>query len=211
MTDYQTIWRQEPLVMQRMLWPHVTFYDRQVEIIHSVRDNLETYVPAGNQLGKDFVAGFIILWFFISHLRVVPKGQEQFHRVRVVTTSVKDDHLDVLWGEIGGYIASSKIPLSAKQGGPLVINAHEIRHISEMALTGGNAGSYVKGQVSAKGEGMQGHHGRDTLLVVDEASGVDGEVFKMASTWAKRKLVIGNPHPCNNQFFQAVEAGDILA
>lgn len=191
--------------MQHALWPQIHFYDKQVEIIHSVRDNLNTYVVAGNMLGKDFVSGFIALWYFLTHYR----SDKSRNWVRVLTTSVKDEHLDVLWGEIARFVASSVIPLSHKQGGPLVLNSHEIRHVDELQLTGGNAGSYLKGQVSGKGEGFQGHHAEHTLLIVDEASGVEDIVYDMSSTWAKRILMISNPNPCANFFFRGVKQGDI--
>lgn len=41
----------DPLKFAKALWPKVTFYDKQREIIYSVRDNDETFVPAGNMLG----------------------------------------------------------------------------------------------------------------------------------------------------------------
>jgi hypothetical protein len=41
----------DPLVLASVLWPHVTFYKQQREILYSVRDNHETFVVAGNMLG----------------------------------------------------------------------------------------------------------------------------------------------------------------
>jgi hypothetical protein len=49
--------RDKPLKLAAVLWPHVTFYREQKAIIESVWANDETFVPAGNKLGKDFVAG----------------------------------------------------------------------------------------------------------------------------------------------------------
>lgn len=76
--------------------------------------------------------------------------------------------------------------------------------------------SYCLGRVAAKGEGMLGHHIADTgdgiprtLFVADEASGVDDISYTRADTWAKRKLVIGNPWPCSNFFYKGVKQGSI--
>lgn len=208
-TPLQEMYWNEPLKLQQALWPQYSFYGKQIEIIESVRDNAETYVPAGNMLGKDFVSAFIVLWFFLT------RYQQDKNRnwCRIITTSVKDEHLGVLWGEIGRFISSSKYPLSHRAGGPLAVNHQEIRSAHDLILTGGNAGSYVKGMVSAKDkmEGMQGHHAEFTLLVVDEASGVADEAYNMASTWAKRMLIIGNPHQCANFFYRGVKAGDLIA
>ena len=128
--------------------------------------------------------------------------------VRVITTSVKDDHLRVLWGEIGRFIDTAAHPLSVMRGGPWIINHREIRKIvkGEMCKI-----SYLKGMVSLKGEGMAGHHATNTLFIGDEASGIDDLAYTQADTWAKRKLLFGNPNPCNNFFYQGVEGGDVLA
>lgn len=154
-----------------------------------------------------------MLWFFLCYYSDADEyGTYDRSRtwVRVITTSVKDDHLDVLWSEIAKFVAMSKIPLTHNLGGPLVLTSHEIRHVSEIREMGGNAGNYLKGRVSAKGEGMQGHHAEHTLFVCDEASGCDDTVYEMAATWFKRALIIGNPHPCQNFFFRGVEGGDLL-
>lgn len=188
---------QDPMKFKALCWPDVTFFREQRMIIRSVVENQETYVPAGNKLGKDFVAGFIALWDFIAH-----------PVVRVITTSVKDDHLRVLWGEIGRYILSSRVALLADRGGCLVVNHRDIRKV----LNGERCPiSYLRGMVSERGEGLSGHHAPHTLLIVDEASGVDDAVYAAGQGWMKRLLVIGNPNPCSNFFFRGVEAGDKAA
>jgi hypothetical protein len=35
--------------------------------------------------------------------------------------------------------------------------------------------------------------------------------YKAADTWARRKLVIGNPYPCTNFFRTGVKGGDLYA
>lgn len=187
----------DPRVFQRELWPDVTFYKKQWEVIYSVEENDETFVPAGNMLGKDFVAGFIALKAFLTH-----------KEARVITTSVKDDHLRVLWGEIGRFIQTCKYPLDRVKGGPLIVNHRDVRKIvngEECKI------SYMRGMVSEKGEGMAGHHAAYTLFIGDEASGIDDLVYTQADTWSKRKLLIGNPNPCNNFFRKGVKDGDLIA
>jgi hypothetical protein len=187
----------DPVAFKNQLWPEVTFYDKQWEVIFSVEQNDETLVPAGNQLGKDFVAGFIVLRFFLVH-----------HPVRVVTTSVKDDHLRVLWGEIGRFVNTCRVPLRVERGGPLVVNHRELRKV-----VGGVRCpiSYAIGMVSENPEGLAGHHAPNTLLVLDEASGVQQKAYDQGRTWAKRVLAISNCNPCDNFFREGVEAGDLLA
>lgn len=193
----------DPLKFAKLCWPDVKFYREQQEIIYSVRDNYETIVPAGNELGKDFVSAFIVLWFFCSR-----------HPVRIVTTSTDENQLNaVLWGEMNRFIdtAATRLPIHVKH--------------QELRLRLGRRlckFSYVLGRVAKRGEGMLGHHANvtqccnyqipaddtpRTLFLVDEASGVDDENYDKATSWAKRILVIGNPFPCANFFYRGVKEG----
>ena len=126
----------DPVEYQVKCWPHVHLYNKQREILYSVMENEETFVPAGNALGKDFVAALCALWFFCTR-----------RPARVVTTSVKYDQLnDVLWGEIRNFIHTSVIQL------PIQYNHLHIRQIR-------NNGTFVdlaelRGQTVSKGEAI---------------------------------------------------------
>lgn len=187
------------MLFQKLCWPDLTLYDRQVEILYSLRDNDETIVPAGNALGKDFVTAFAVLWYFCSRTPC-----------RIVTSSVDQPQLKgVLWGEIRRFVTTSKYPL------PIQMNDLLIRQMINGQV---EPRSYLIGRVTAKGEGLLGHHIERmndglprTLAVFDEASGIDQASYEATDTWAHRKLVIGNPYPCANFFFKGVKAGDLLA
>ena len=187
----------DPVKFGELCWPEMVLYDRQREILYSVRDNDETYVTAGNMLGKDFIAGFLVLWYFIAH-----------REARIVTTSVDEKHLNVLWGEIDRFIRTSKYPLTHDKGGPLVYNHHEIRKFRHGQL---DKYQYIIGRVAARDEGLTGHHAESALLACDEVSGVDDAVYSAGQGWMNRLLVIGNPNPCENFFKRGVKAGDLLA
>tara|TARA_R110002020_G_scaffold376130_3_gene587286 strand:+ start:10445 stop:12025 length:1581 start_codon:yes stop_codon:yes gene_type:complete len=188
----------DPVGFVKVMWPDVVLYDKQAEIMESVRDNDDTIVIAGNQLGKDFISGLISLWFFCSR-----------RPARVVTSSVKFDQLnDVLWGEIRNFISTAARPL------PIHYNHMKIRQVY-------NDGRYVDkselvGQVVSTEEGLLGRHlalGPDglptTLVIFDECSGVEDGVWEKCSTWAKRRLAIGNAFDCENFFREAYKKGDI--
>lgn len=194
----------DPLLLKELFWPEVRFYDKQIEIIESVHYNDETVVVAANKAGKDFVAGYIALRTFI----VYPE-------VRVITTSVKDDHLRVLWGEIGRYLQDSRIPLVRNKDNPtglLQVNHRDIRKFRKTPRGEElDPISYLRGMVSEKGEGLAGHHAKMTLLIIDEASGIDDTVYNQGGTWAKRIFAFGNALPCENFFRRAVKDGDVEA
>ena len=192
--------------LQQILWPDICFYDKQALVIESSFTCPETYVVAGNQLGKDFVAAFIALAAFLICLS---RGLS----CRIVTTSVAEHHLRVLWGEISRFITTARRPLlydSVKApAGILVLNYQEVRRTEERAAK--NPLNYLVGRVSQKGEGLAGHHAEFTMFVGDEASGLDDAAYKAAQGWAKHMLIIGNPNPTRNFFYRAVTAGDLLA
>lgn len=188
----------DPVKMVELCWPNIRLYDKQKEILYSVRDNDETFVPAGNGLGKDFISAVVVLWFFSSR-----------RPCKIVTTSVQASQLnDVLWGEIRRLFDSSAVEL------PLRYNHFKIRQVRGDGTLVGNA--ELVGQVITQGESLLGRHlargpNREprTLAVFDEASGIDSAVYESTDTWAHRKLVIGNPYPCSNFFYHGVKAGDL--
>lgn len=200
----------DPLALFNLLWRSAFprgLYNKQIEIVYSVRDNEETFVPAGNMLGKDFISAFIVLWFFLSAMKF---GKT----CRIITTSVSDQHMKVLWGEIGRFVTLSNPRLDHATMGderPLVFLHREIRRASLKGLPACEI-SYIRGMVAEKGEGMAGHHADYTLVVGDEASGIDDINYTQSGTWAKRGLWIGNCNSTpvrNNFFFKAVQGGDI--
>lgn len=197
----------DPLSFRDKCWPWVEFYPQQIEIIYSVLDNHTTVVPAGNQLGKDFVSAFICLWIFMA-----------FEEVRVLTTSVKDEHLNVLWGEITKFINTSRIPLveipkvEKTKGAPWRMVHHKITKNAEDPF--GKGKSYILGTVADDSQSLAGHHvtadennqwSAISLYVQDEASSMNPNHFDAAQGWAKRNLMIGNTEHCSgNQFVRAV-------
>jgi hypothetical protein len=207
-SPYNFTFIKDPITLQRAVWPGVRFYDVQERIIRSVWENTETVVPAANKVGKDFVAGFIALAYFLLH-----------REVRVLTTSVKGDHLRVLWGEINRFVQSASfngrpLPLDVEAGGILRLMHQDIRKLTRpFALRQECKISYLLGQVSERGEGLAGHHAEHTLLIIDEASGVDDTVYSQGKTWAKKVLMFGNPHQDHGQnfFYRAVKQGDRVA
>lgn len=229
---------QRILAFGRRYWPAQRFFGPDVEaglpgqtcMIESVALAKETVVVAANQVGKDYTAAFVSLSFFLmpqlyfpeSYVLGIERSREQHfqrtgerlpdhlvHTVRVMTTSVKDDHLDNLWGEIGRLVTTSKVPLLAPRG-PLLKTSHEIRLARETVETGSDPLNYLKGRVAKQGESMAGWHAAYTLFVADEASGLWDEVYQHAQGCAKKMLFFGNPWP--SPFFEGlVKTGDIAA
>ena len=191
----------DPLKFKAQFWPNVKFYKEQQQVCYSVLNNKETYVPAGNKLGKDFVAGYIALWFFLTT-----------RPCRIVTSSAKDDHLRVLWGEIKTFISTCAKNLDHRYGGPLLINHREIKWVNPDGSICDK--SYLKGMVASADTlaSMQGHHIAEigdeiprTLFIGDECSNLPNEYKPMVDSWAHRHLYIGNTWECMNFWKWAIK------
>lgn len=209
----------DPVKFCSVLWPDTRFWGKQVDILYALTESTEVYVTAGNKLGKDFIGGYYNLTFFmIPQLyfpaeyvlqvdRQTPRHWQPYmrHRRRVVTTSVKDEHMDVLWGEVGQFYRTCAVDLEPY----FKMTHHELRYLEEVEAK--NPANYLKGQVSATGEGLAGHHAAYTSATGDEASGLDDIVQSQCVTWAKRNLWISNPLPTTNFFRANVKKGDLPA
>lgn len=216
----KVIQRPHPLTFAKRYWPDTTFYREQRQAIVGIKEDVETVIVSANKMGKDFGAAYIALSFFLCPQMYFPdhyvayvesqrRGRPDLlvHTRRVVTTSIKEDHLRVLWAEIGRFLQTSDVPLIDRDGGPLVVNDKEIRFREEMHAK--NPINYLIGKVSEKGEGMAGHHAAYTLAVGDEASGLDDQVYVFMQGWAKRFLFFGNPHETQNFWRKMVDGGDV--
>lgn len=190
----------DPVKMLSLCWPDVRIYSKQRDILYSVRDNDETIVVAGNMLGKDFITGYIAIWWLCSR-----------SPARVITSSSGQTQLEsVLWGEMRRFIQTSKYPLPIDYTHLLIRQKKKDGSVDPR--------SYLKGIVTNTVENLQGHHlergpnGEPRALgIFDEASSIEDNYYNAMDTWAHRKLLIGNPLPCSNVFFHGVEAGDLKA
>jgi hypothetical protein len=227
---------QNPVHLCKALWPHTYFYDRECDMIMGVREAASLFVVAGNELGKDFTLGRICWSFWVapwvyfpeSHFRAAEQRPDMvalartrgirtmdlpehlLHQRRVVTTSVKQDHLDVLWGEIGTAFRTCSMYGQLRE--KFVLNDKEVRFREEVNADGGNAYSYMIGKVSGSEnmEGLTGHHAHYNLAAGDECSGLDDRVKEAFEKWAKREVYIGNSKPCSNFFKNQFREGDLL-
>ena len=68
-------------------WPAPPgLYNKQREVVRSVVENKETVVVAGNQLGKDYVAGAIALLFFLyPEMFFQPQYVKEVERQRIAS------------------------------------------------------------------------------------------------------------------------------
>jgi len=157
----------------------LTLWSKQREIIESVRDNPRTAVRSSHGVGKTLTAGATALWFMAAYP----------NESLVVTTAptwrqVKDQ----LWKEIRHLQGRSGF-FDGK--------------MTETRLTFGEKW-YAVGLSTNRAENFQGYHSPRLLFIVDEASGVDEQIYEAADGFqAYRTLLIGNPTQIGGRFHSA--------
>ena len=157
------------------------FWDKQEEIVISVRDNRYTTVRACHDTGKSFVAARLALWFLYSHPQSI-----------VVTTAPTMRQVEnLLWREIRAAHEKAVVKL---EGEPLK---------TRLDLA---ADWYAIGASSHDPDKLQGFHAASghILIIVDEAAGVNEKAFEaiegMMTSEDARMLMIGNPTSDSGSF-----------
>jgi hypothetical protein len=166
-------------------------WERQTEIVESVRDHAQTAVPACHASGKSYVAARIVLWFLYS-----------YPGAKVITTAPTARQVEsVLWAEIGAAHAAAKIPL----GGDL--QRTRLRLDADWWAIGITASEYSPDK-------LQGIHSRYILAVLDEASGISDAILQqvlsiVAGGEVARVLYIGNPLDAVSPFRHVCASPDV--
>ncbi len=195
-TDAQA-WLDDPLSWVHTFWPHIRLYDKQEEILLSVRDNPETFVYSGNEMGKTFVAALAAMYFFLTH-----------DPARVIVTSSTEAQLEAaLWMEI------EKLKRTAKY--PLGLMAKYLYFSPVNSLNTTDSEYFMRGRVASSVEAYQGVHASreddqpHVMFCVDEASGMNDSAWDAITTQAHRALIIGNPLNTANFYYRCCKGGDI--
>lgn len=174
-------WRKSPII-RHYSFSDKKLWDKQEEILWSVRNNKFTAVSSGNSIGKSFIAADVVMDYLSTH---VP--------AKVITTAPTFTQVEgILWKEIISYCGSSKLPIGAEP------------NKTELIL---GPDTFAKGISTNKVGRLQGWHSPYLLAVIDEASGVDPEIWRaIHSLNPHRMLVIGNPLEISGDFYEAFQS-----
>lgn len=157
-------------------------WQRQKDILESVRDNSETSVRSSHGIGKSFCASRAALWFLYNHINSV-----------VITTAPGRRQVrGILWKEIRSAHRKARIPLGGR------VLTQELELTEEWFAWGFTAPEYDPDR-------FQGFHAENILVIVDEASGVSPIIFdegvqSVLSSSGSRLLMIGNPTNPSGEF-----------
>ena len=163
-------------------------WDKQKEILESVRDHKRTTVRSGNACGKTMAAVYAALWFLYTTK----------DSIVIVTSPTLHQMTEVFFRTLAKVHAEAKLPL----GGD----------ISKTSLSLGEK-HFLKGFCYREGsnappEGIQGHHSdRGILFVIDECSAVPDTIYDAIegslNTENAKLLMIGNPLRLSGEFYRS--------
>ena len=163
-------------------------WGKQEEVLEAVRRERRVAVKSGNGLGKDFTAAVAVLWYLHCHNPgIVLSTAPTFRQVR-----------HVLWRQIRRLHRGAADTL----GGALLDTRWELAE-----------DRYALGLSADGADQFQGFHCENVLVVVDEAEGVDEEIYEavdaVMTSRNPRLLLIGNPTRTDGSFYRAFheEAG----
>lgn len=166
-----------------MILGRPTYWSRQQEICRAVAEADTVAVPTGNAVGKSFLAAGLVLWWLYTRPGSL-----------VIATAPSQTLLGtVLFKEISRAHARSVIPL----GGSI----SKSPHVSPQVLRLDQEGWQCLGIATRGVERLSGQHATDLLVVVDEASAIEGEIWEaIRSLNPSRLVVFGNPLRPDGEF-----------
>ena len=160
----------------------VTLWSKQEEVLRAVMEERRVAVKSGNGLGKDFTAAVALLWYLHAHdPGIVLSTAPTFRQVRhVLWRQIRTLHRRAVQ-ELGGRMLDTRWELADDR--------------------------YALGLSADEAERFQGFHSENMLVVVDEAEGIEDEIYEaidsvMTSDNVKL-LLIGNPTRPSGPFYRA--------
>ena len=152
------------------------YWWRQTEMCRSVVEYRTTVVYSGNAIGKDYWIGGLVPWWLYTR----PQS------LVIVTGPTQTVLGSVTWKEIRRAIEGCPIPLFS----PRVSSGIK----ASPALVEIKPGWQALGYSTTSVERASGQHAKHLLVIVEEASGVEPEIWEAIESLKYERLVaIGNP------------------
>ena len=160
----------------------VRLWDKQQQVLAALAAHRRVAVKSGNGLGKGFCAAVAVLWFIHCHdPAIVLSTAPTFRQVR-----------HVLWRQIRRLYR----PVMDSLGGSMFNTRWELAE-----------DRYAMGLSAESADEFQGFHCPNMLIVVDEAEGVNDEIYEgiesVMTSAEPRLLLIGNPTTISGAFRRA--------
>lgn len=160
----------------------VELWDKQVEILQSIRRHRKTAVKACHGVGKTFILAVAALWWLARYRDgIVLTTSSTFRQVKTQ-----------LWSEIHRLVANTKVPYPE-------INRTDLKFRGD--------DNFALGLSTNRAENFQGYHGKHILIIADEAPGIEVTIWEaMAGIMAGgyvHVIMAGNPTMPSGIFYDA--------
>jgi hypothetical protein len=181
----------DPCLFNEMVLERSPYWWAQNEICSSVVENRTTVVYTGNAIGKDYAVGGIVPWWLYTRADSL-----------VIVTGPSQTLLgSVTWKEIRRALEGARFPMGAKTS--VGVKA------SPQTVTLPGIGWGALGYSTTNVERASGQHARKLLVIIEEASGVEDEVWDaIDSLKYTRLLAIGNPIRAEGRFVDLIRQAD---
>jgi phage terminase large subunit len=166
----------------------IKLWSRQQEIVNSIASNTRVAVVSGHKTGKSTSLAVLALWFYCS-----------FPAARVVIMAATDRQVNkIIWREIKRLCRAAKIKIPG---------ADQIKVRASSGLADPSDFSEIVGYTAGDPEAAAGTSGGHMLFLVDEASGVDDEIFEAMegnrAGGGAYMFLISNPTRPDGVFYEA--------
>jgi hypothetical protein len=160
----------------------VSLWEREAEILQSIKSRRRTAVKACHGVGKTFTLAIATLWWLARHREGI-----------VLTTSPTQRQVRTqLWSEIHRAVERARVPYPKLK-------------TTELKFRDDN--NFALGFSTNQAENFQGYHGKQVLIIADEAPGIESGIWDaVAGTMAGGEVHIvmaGNPTVPSGAFFDA--------
>jgi len=160
----------------------IDLWEREKEILRSIKTNRRTAIKACHGVGKTFTLSVAALWWLARYREGI-----------VLTTSPTQRQVRTqLWSEIHRAVERAKVPYPKLK-------------TTELKFRDDN--NFAIGFSTNQAENFQGYHGKYVLIIADEAPGVGSRIWDaVAGTMAGGQVHIvmaGNPTVPSGAFYDA--------
>ena len=160
----------------------VHLWSKQKKIFRAIFEHDRVAVKACHASGKSYVAAAIVL----SYVHTLSPS------VVITTAPVARQVTHIIWREINRMIRNSRFPL----GGEALTSIYRL-----------SEDTFAIGISTDDPEKIQGIHGENVLVVVDEAAGMPDHIMdsveSMLSGGTSKLLLLGNPSRTEGYFYRA--------
>lgn len=188
-------WQSNPREFLKDNWPDLILWDKLDEIIDAFYKYQKIVVPAGHGVGKDWLLARLVLAFLYS-----------YYPAKVITTAPTWTQVEsILWGEIRKAHDTARYELGGR-----LLNTDLKIEADWFAIGFSTRGRKAGGEGQFGASKFQGFHSENLLVVLDEAPGIEHEIWVAVQSLVTGKnnriVAVGNPTSPSGDFFDACKS-----